>query len=114
MICPSGGGAEIDCVSTMDQRRRDCMGLFCDELDREGEEYHSFSVSCSGRSQIFRQTVQVGQPSVVIHGGGLTCHAGNSNLPSGSFDYQDGISSLPAQPPDTLRVFLLARDCLLT
>ena len=49
VICPAAAGAGADCVVSMDQRKRDRMEPFKDELDRGGVEYHPFAVSCWGR-----------------------------------------------------------------
>jgi hypothetical protein len=49
VICPSAAGAGVDCVATMDQRKRDRMEPFRGELDRAGVEFHPFAVSCWGR-----------------------------------------------------------------
>jgi hypothetical protein len=49
VICPSAAGAGADCVATMDQRKRDRMEPFRDELDNSGVEFHPFAVSCWGR-----------------------------------------------------------------
>ena len=49
VICPSASGAGIDCVVTMDQRKRERMEPFREELEASGVEYHPFAVSCWGR-----------------------------------------------------------------
>ena len=49
IICPSASGAGLDCVVTMDQRKRDRMEPFREQLEASGVEYHPFAVSCWGR-----------------------------------------------------------------
>ena len=49
VICPSASGAGADCVVTMDQRKRERMEPFREQLEASGVEYHPFAVSCWGR-----------------------------------------------------------------
>ena len=42
-------GAGADCVVTMDQRKRERMAPFRDQLEASGVEYHPFAISCWGR-----------------------------------------------------------------
>ena len=49
VICPSAAGAGLDCVVTMEQRKRDRLLPYTDELEASGVEYHPFAVSCWGR-----------------------------------------------------------------
>jgi hypothetical protein len=49
VICPAASGAGLDCVQTMDQRKRDRMAPFAEELAYGAVEYHPFAVSCWGR-----------------------------------------------------------------
>jgi len=49
VICPSAAGAGFDCVSTMEQRKRERLEPFRQEMEAEGVEYHPFAVSCWGR-----------------------------------------------------------------
>jgi hypothetical protein len=49
VICPSAAGAGADCVVTMDQRKRERLDPFRDQLEASGVEYHPFAVSCWGR-----------------------------------------------------------------
>ena len=48
-ICPSAAGVGVNCVATMEQRKRNRMEAFRDKLDREGPEYHHFAVGCWGQ-----------------------------------------------------------------
>jgi hypothetical protein len=49
VICPSAAGAGLDCVVTMEQRKRERLEQFKDELEAGGIDYHPFAVSCWGR-----------------------------------------------------------------
>ena len=49
VICPMASGAGADCVVTMDQRKRERMAPFRDQLEASGVEYHPFAISCWGR-----------------------------------------------------------------
>ena len=52
VICPSAAGSGSDCVATMEQRKRDRLAPFRQEMEAEGVEYHPFAVSCWGRTQL--------------------------------------------------------------
>jgi len=49
VISPSAAGAGLDCVVTMDQRKRERLGPFIGEMEAAGVEYHPFVISCWGR-----------------------------------------------------------------
>ena len=49
VISPAASGAGADCVVTMDQRKRERMEPFREELEASGVECHPFAVSCWGR-----------------------------------------------------------------
>jgi len=49
VICPSAAGSGSDCVVTMEQRKRERLAPFRQEMEAGGVEYHPFAVSCWGR-----------------------------------------------------------------
>jgi len=49
VICPSAAGAGLDCVATMEHRKRERLAPFEAELHAGGSEYHPFAISCWGR-----------------------------------------------------------------
>jgi len=49
VICPSAAGAGLDCVVTMEERKRERMAPLAQELEAAGVEYRPFAVSCWGR-----------------------------------------------------------------
>ena len=49
VICPSAAGAGLDCVVSMEERKRDRIAPFRQEMQAQGVDYHPFVISCWGR-----------------------------------------------------------------
>lgn len=49
IICPSASGAGLDCVVSMEERKRGRMAPFREEMEAHGVTYHPFVISCWGR-----------------------------------------------------------------
>ena len=46
IICPATAGAGLDCVVTMDERKRARLEPYRQDLERTAIEYHPFAISC--------------------------------------------------------------------